>query len=113
MSLFKDAALPGFSGTGLSSAVSWSSVGVCPGAQAAKAKRAKEETPLFVSALASSGVRATSEALLLRALVDSRDVLMLLDTKSCGKDTYVRVQVMCQDNYEWVKHSVEGKPFFS
>ena len=54
-------------------------MGVCPGAQAAKAKRAKEETPLFANALASSLVRATSEALLLRALVDSRDVLLLLD----------------------------------
>ena len=54
-------------------------MGVCPGAQAAKAKRAKEETPLFVNALASSLVRATSEALLLRALVASRDVLILLD----------------------------------
>ena len=31
MSLFRDAALPGFSGTGLSSAVNCSSVGVCPG----------------------------------------------------------------------------------
>ena len=77
--LFKDAALPGFRGTGLSNAVNWSSVGVCPGAQAAKAKRAREETPLFVNALTSSAVRATSEALLLRALVDSRDVLMLLN----------------------------------
>ena len=79
MSLFKDAALPGFTGTGLSNAVNWSSVGVCPGAQAAKAKRAREETPLFVNALTSSTVRETSAALLLRALVDSRDVLMLLN----------------------------------
>ena len=79
MSLFKDAALPGFRGTGLSNAVNWSSVGVCPGAQAAKAKRAREETPVFVNALTSSAVRATSKALLLRALVDSRDVLMLLN----------------------------------
>ena len=31
------------------------------------------QRPLFVNALASSVVRATSEALLLRALVDSRD----------------------------------------
>ena len=59
--------------------VNWSSVGVCPGAQAAKAKRAREETPLFVNALTSSTVRETSAALLLRALVDSRDVLMLLN----------------------------------
>ena len=56
-------------------------VGVCPWAQAAQAKRAKEDTPLFVSALASSVVTATSEALLLRALVDSKDVLILLDTE--------------------------------
>ena len=79
MSLFKDAALPGFRGTGLSNAVNWSSVGVCPGAQAAKAKRAREETPLFVNALTSSAIRETSAALLLRALVDSRDALMLLN----------------------------------
>ena len=64
-------------------------------AQAAKAKRAKEETPLFVSALASSGVRATSEALLLRALVDSRDALMLLDTKGFGKETHMYVCKQC------------------
>ena len=61
-------------------------VGVCPGAQAAKAKRAKEETP---------GVRATSEALLLRALVDSRDALMLLDTKGFGKETHMYVCKQC------------------
>ena len=65
--------------------------GACRGAQAAKAKRAKEETPLFVNALAS---RATSEALLLRALVDSRDVLILLD-KEWLRNKHVR---MCASN---------------
>ena len=84
MSLVKDAALPGFSGTYkqcckliISRRLSW-----CTGCES---QTCQGRAPLFVSALASSGVRATSEALLLRALVDSRDVLMLLDTKGCGK----------------------------
>ena len=81
MSLFSEAELPGFCGTGLIKAASCSSPGVCPGAQAAKASRAKEEAPLFMSALASSLVKATSVALLLRALVDSKEVLMLLKRK--------------------------------
>ena len=81
MSLFSEAELPGFSGTGLIKAASCSSDGVCPGAQAAKANRAKEETPLFMRAFASSLVKATSVALLLRAFVDSKEVLMLLKRK--------------------------------
>ena len=85
MSLFNEAALPGFNGLGAIKAASCSSVGVCPGAQAAKANLAKEETPLLMRALASSMVRATSVALLLRALVDSKEVLMLLKTNGCGK----------------------------
>ena len=85
MSLFNEAALPGFIGLGAIKAASCSSVGVCPGAQAAKANRAKEETPLLMRALASSMVRATSVALLLRALVDSKEVLMLLKRNGCGK----------------------------
>ena len=73
MSLFNEAALPGFNSTGPIKAASCPSVGVCPGAQAAKANRAKEETPLLMSAFASSLVKATSVALLLRALVDSKE----------------------------------------
>ena len=81
MSLFSEAELPGFNSTGPIKAASCSSVGVCPGAQAAKANRAKEETPLLMSAFASSLVKATSVAPLLRALVDSKEVLMLLKRK--------------------------------
>ena len=71
-------------------AASCSSVGVCPGAQAAKANRAKEETPLLMRAFASSLVRATSVALLLRALVDSKEVLMLLKRKRLRESSCVQ-----------------------
>ena len=51
-------------------------MGVCPGWHAAKASRARDVTPLRVSAFESSGDSDTSSALLLR-FTDSSEVPML------------------------------------
>ena len=67
INLVKDAVLPGFKGMGFRSGCNCTSVGVCPGWQAANASLASDVIPFVSKALASAFDSATSSALLFRA----------------------------------------------